>query len=127
MTRFGSAIRSGDSLGAATHGEDPAKPGYTSGGSSVAENSQFAWGCGSLDLEAQINQWIAGPFHEHCAFDSHSYLNPDRDAQEYGRWTLRSSGAVVLIPREPLIRGAQYSVSITVQGHTYAWTFRIAG
>ena len=230
LVNFGPAIRSGDSLGAATHGEDPAKPGYTSGGSSVAENSQFAWGCGSLDPAAQINEWIAGPFHrlamlnpymtqaafgeanangcwvaalrwppapeevkpypsalefppdgatvsldwqgienpdplascsdykfpaglpitlqlgwmqitqlsasalmengkpiDHCAFDSHSYRNPEGDAQEYGRWALRSAGAVVLIPREPLIRGAQYSVSITAQGHIYAWTFRITG
>ncbi|MEA2680032.1 MAG: hypothetical protein QOK03_1754 [Candidatus Binataceae bacterium] len=229
LDNYTAAIRSGDSLGAATHGEDPGKAGYTSTGSSAAENSQFAWGYGSLDRQAQIDQWIAGPFHrfemldpfitqagfgeasangcwvaalrlppppeevkayphaiefppdgaavslewngietpdpltscsgykfpaglpitlqlgrlqrtelwasrltengkpiEHCAFDSHSYRNPNGDAQEYGRWALRSAGAVVLIPREPLTRGAEYSVSVTAHGRTYAWTFKIA-
>jgi hypothetical protein len=64
---------------------------------------------------------------EHCAFDAHSYHNPNRTAQEYGRWALRSSGVVVLIPRVPLTPGAQYSVSITAHGRIYAWTFKIAG
>ena len=64
---------------------------------------------------------------EHCAFDSHSYHNPNGDLQEYGRWALRSSGAIVLIPRKPLTRGAQYSVSIIAHGHSYAWKFKIAG
>jgi len=226
LINFGVGIRSGNSLGAATHGEDPAKSGYTPSGSSAAENSQFAWGCSSLDRRAQIDQWIAGPFHrlaildpmmteagfgeasadqcwvaalrlppppeevrpyshaiefppdgatvspawqgietpdpltscsdykyptglpitlqlgrlqnlqlsassltqggksiEHCAFDSYSYRNPDANAQEYGRWALRSSGAVVLIPRLPLTPGAQYSVSISVHGQIYAWKF----
>ncbi len=230
LDNYTSAIRDGESLGAATHGEEPGKPGYTSGGSAAAENSQYAWGCGSLDRSAQIDDWIAGPFHrfamlnpfitdagfgeasangcwvaalrlppepeevkpyphpiefppdgatvtlgwkgienpdpltgcsgykfpaglpitlqlgrlettelsassltengrpiEHCAFDSHSYRNPSGEAQEYGRWELRSSGAVVLIPREPLIRGAGYSVSITAHGNTYAWKFKMAG
>jgi hypothetical protein len=64
---------------------------------------------------------------EHCAFDSYSYRNPNGNAQEYGRWALRSSGAVVLIPRVPLTPGAEYSVSITAHGSTYAWKFKIAG
>jgi hypothetical protein len=230
LDNYTAAIRAGNSLGAATHGEEPGKPGYSNSGSSAAENSQYAWGCGALDMVTQIDHWIAGPFHrlemldpfiaeagfgeasangcwvaalrlppapeevkpyphaiefppdgatvaldwkgietpdpltscsdyqypaglpitlqlgrlqstelsassvtqngkaiEHCAFDSHSYRNPNGEAQEYGRWELRSSGAVVLIPREPLIRGAQYSVSVTAHGRTYAWTFRIAG
>ncbi len=228
LVNFGADIRSGNSLGPATHGEDPAKSGYTPGGSSAAENSQFAWGCSPLDRQAQIDQWIAGPFHrlamldpfiteagfgeasadqcwvaalrlppppeevrpyshaiefppdgatvspawqgietpdpltscsdykypagfpitlqlgrlqnlqlsasslteggksiEHCGFDSHSYRNPDGNAQEYGRWALHSSGAVVLIPREPLTPGAQYSVSITTRGQIYTWNFKI--
>jgi FHA domain/Cysteine-rich secretory protein family len=230
LLNYDAEIRAGHPLGAATHSEDPAKSGYTAAGSAVAENSQFAWGCGSLDANAQIDDWIAGPFHRiemldpfiseagfgeassagcwvaamrlppppeqvqpyphviefppdgstvsldwrgletpnpltscrgyefpaglpitlalgrlqvtnlsassltaagqplaHCAFDSHSYLNPDPNAQEYGRWTLRQAGAVVLIPRQPLTSGAQYSVSITAHGHTYSWKFRIGG
>jgi hypothetical protein len=62
---------------------------------------------------------------EHCAFDARSYPNPDPVAQEYGRWMLRRSGAVVLIPRSPLRMGAQYLVSITAHGRTYAWKFRL--
>ncbi|MGH7934050.1 MAG: CAP domain-containing protein [Candidatus Binataceae bacterium] len=229
LVNFSASIRDGEPLGVAIYGEDPAKSGYTRNSSSAAENSQFAWGCGLLDVRAQIDQWIAGPFHrlemlnplmtragfgeasangcwvaalrlppppeeakpyphaiefppdgttvaldwhgletpdpltscddykfpaglpitlqlgwlqstqlsassltengrpiEHCAFDSHSYRNPNGVTQEYGRWALHSSGAVVLIPREPLNRGAQYSVSITAHGHTYTWTFKIA-
>jgi FHA domain/Cysteine-rich secretory protein family len=61
-----------------------------------------------------------------CAFDSHSYHNPTQDAQEYGRWALRSSGAIVVIPRAPLVTGAQYSVSITAHGQVYAWSFRVS-
>ncbi len=229
LLNYDSEIRAGLQLGAATHAENPAKSGYTAAGSAVAENSQFAWGCGSLDANAQIDDWIAGPFHRlemldlliseagfgeassagcwvavmrlppppeqvkpyphviefppdgstvslvwrgletpnpltscrgyefpaglpitlelgrlqvtdlsassftaagqplaHCAFDSHSYLNPDPNPQEYGRWTLRQAGAVVLIPRQPLTGGTQYSVSITAHGHTYSWKFKIA-
>ena len=62
---------------------------------------------------------------ESCAFDAYSYSNSDPNAQEYGRWALRSSGAVVLIPRAPLEPGGQYSVSIAALGHPYAWSFRV--
>jgi hypothetical protein len=64
---------------------------------------------------------------EHCAFDSQSYINPDPHAQEYGRWNLRSSSAVVIVPRAPLRRGSRYAVSITANGATYAWSFAVAG
>jgi uncharacterized protein YkwD len=67
-----------------------------------------------------------GQVVESCAFDARGYRNPDRNAQEYGRWALRRSGAVVVIPRAPLESGAQYSVSITAHGKTYAWSFRVA-
>ncbi|MBF6569017.1 MAG: FHA domain-containing protein [Candidatus Binataceae bacterium] len=60
---------------------------------------------------------------EHCAFDAREYRNPVHAAQEYGRWVLRSSGAVVLIPRVPLKAGKRYRVSITAHGKTYVWTF----
>lgn len=230
LVNFGTDIRSGNALDASAHSEDPGKSGYTHIGWTAAQNSQLAWGSGSLDPESQMDSWIAGPFHrlamlnpfgteagfgeanadeswvaalrlpppdagkryphaiefppdgatvsldwegiespdpltscdgyespaglpitlqlgrlydtqlfassltqdggkpvEHCAFDAHSYHNPNRTAQEYGRWALRSSGAVVLIPREPLTPGTQYSVSITAHGHTFAWKFKLAG
>ncbi len=61
-----------------------------------------------------------------CAYDARGYRNSIPNAQEYGRWALRNSGAVVLIPRAPLESGARYSVSITARGHVYAWSFRVA-
>jgi hypothetical protein len=64
---------------------------------------------------------------EHCAFDAQSYMNQDPHAQEYGRWNLRSSSAVVIVPRAPLRPGSRYSVSIIANGATYAWSFMAAG
>jgi hypothetical protein len=64
---------------------------------------------------------------EHCAFDAQSYMNQDPHAQEYGRWNLRSSSAVVMVPRAPLRHGSRYAVSITANGATYAWSFTAAG
>lgn len=63
-----------------------------------------------------------GAVVDSCAFDAHGYSNPNVAAQEYGRWALRSAGAVVLIPRTPLAPGKSYSVSITAHGKSYAWT-----
>jgi len=68
---------------------------------------------------------VDGAVIDSCAFDARAYQNPDAGAQEYGRWALRSSGAVVLIPRAPLNPGKRYSVSITAHGQTYAWTVRV--
>ena len=63
---------------------------------------------------------------EYCAFDAPSYRNPNPTAQEYGRWNLRNSGAVVLVPRAPLRPGSRYQVSITTNDVTYAWSFTAA-
>lgn len=62
---------------------------------------------------------------EHCAFDAPSYRNPNATAQEYGRWNLRNASAVVVVPRSPLRPGAHYSVSITANDKTYAWSFTV--
>jgi hypothetical protein len=62
---------------------------------------------------------------EHCAFDAPSYRNPNATAQEYGRWNLRNASAVVIVPRSPLRSGARYSVSITANDKTYAWSFTV--
>lgn len=63
---------------------------------------------------------------EHCAFDAAGYRNQNAAGQEYGRWNLRASSAVVMIPRAPLRPGSRYSVSITANHKTYAWSFTIA-
>jgi len=63
---------------------------------------------------------------EHCAFDAPSYRNQNGTGQEFGRWNLRNAGAVVIIPRSPLRLGSRYSVSITANDKTYAWSFTAA-
>jgi uncharacterized protein YkwD len=62
---------------------------------------------------------------EHCAFDAPSYRNPNATAQEYGRWNLRNATAVVIVPRSPLRPGSHYTVSITANNRTYAWSFTV--
>jgi uncharacterized protein YkwD len=63
---------------------------------------------------------------EHCIFDETSYTNPDGDAQSLGRNLLAGRDAVVLIPRNPLTPGKTYTVSITADGDTYTWSFRVS-
>jgi len=60
-----------------------------------------------------------------CGFDANSYVNPDPAVQRTGRGVLRDYGAVVVIPREPLVAGSTYSVSITADGKPYAWSFKV--
>jgi len=63
---------------------------------------------------------------EHCAFDAGSYTNPDAATEDQGRAVLKTYGAIILIPREPLTPGERYTVSITAQGRPYTWSFTIA-
>ncbi|MBI2953277.1 MAG: hypothetical protein HYY30_03110 [Chloroflexi bacterium] len=60
---------------------------------------------------------------EHCVFDETSYTNPNPDQETTGRSILEGNHTVVLIPRAPLIPGTVYTVSITVSGETFAWSF----
>lgn len=62
---------------------------------------------------------------EHCVFDETNYTNPDSGWQELGRGILDARDAIVLVPRQPLTPGAGYTVSITVNGQTYTWTFSV--
>jgi hypothetical protein len=43
-----------------------------------------------------------------------------------GRNILNARDAVVLIPRDPLTPGTRYTVSITVNGQTHAWSFTVS-
>jgi len=63
---------------------------------------------------------------EHCGFEKTTYQNPNSNAQEYGRWALRQTSAAVLIPRAPLRAGCEYAVSVTADGQTYRWKFRVS-
>ena len=61
-----------------------------------------------------------------CGFDSSTYTNPDPAIQQAARDTLNAYGAVVVVPREPLIPGSRYGVSLTANGHPYNWQFSVA-
>jgi hypothetical protein len=61
-----------------------------------------------------------------CAFDETSYENPDPASRDLGRAVLNTRDAIVLIPRLPLAPGATYTVSITVNGAQYTWSFSIS-
>lgn len=62
---------------------------------------------------------------EHCVFDETTYTNPDSAEESLARSILGSRDAIVLIPREPLMPGAEYTVSITVNGKTHTWSFTV--
>ncbi len=63
---------------------------------------------------------------EHCVIDAANYQNPNGVMQDYGRRWLNSAGAIVMIPRKPLVTGERYAVSITADGGTRAWSFSVA-
>ncbi len=63
---------------------------------------------------------------DHCVFDETSYVHPNPSEQNTGRVILDSRDAVVLLPRQPLSPGLAYTVSLTVDGQTYTWTFTVS-
>jgi hypothetical protein len=67
-----------------------------------------------------------GKVQEVCEFDQTNYSNPDALQQAWGRNGLGYFSTIVLIPREELVPEEHYEVSITTNGHTYAWWFDAA-
>ncbi len=63
---------------------------------------------------------------EHCVFDETTYSHPDPSQRDLGRGILAARDAVVLIPRAPLSSGMAYNASLTVNGQTYEWSFRVS-
>jgi FHA domain len=63
---------------------------------------------------------------EACGFDLSNYSNPTLSTEATARAVLKAHGAVVVIPRRPLDKGATYRVSITANGKPYQWTFSVA-
>jgi hypothetical protein len=61
----------------------------------------------------------------HCTFDAHTYRNPSPAGQEYGRWALRTTSAIVMVPATPLRAGDVYKVSFSVSGQKYSWSFQV--
>ncbi len=69
---------------------------------------------------------IGGQAVAHCVYTAATYTAPDATQQSLGRDILRESGAVVILPQAPLQGGATYTVSATVNGVTYTWSFTTA-
>jgi len=59
----------------------------------------------------------------HCIYDETNYTNPNGSDQSLGRGILNSKDAVVIIPRNPLVSGVTYNVSITANGQTHTHSF----
>lgn len=70
--------------------------------------------------------WRDGVPVEHCVFDETTYQPGDPNQEQVGRQILNSRDAIVLIPKDPLSPGSRYTVSITVNGQTYTWSFSVA-
>jgi hypothetical protein len=60
-----------------------------------------------------------------CGFDAATYTNPNLGQQAVGRSALKSFGAVVLIPREPLSPGHTYKVTMNIDGANDSWSFKV--
>lgn len=69
---------------------------------------------------------VNGKSLEACIFDETNYQNPDPTARRLGRNILDARDAIVLVPRSPLSPGETYSISITANGQTYHWSFKVA-
>lgn len=107
-----------------TGGESPdplAKcPGYTP---ATGAPLYLILGTGSLTPRVTAHSLSRGrtPL-ESCAYSEASYGTSGSEGA--ARWILGERDAVVLIPRQPLQPGANYTASITVDGRTYTWSFR---
>jgi len=81
-------------------------------------------------VDAQINLFSLagedGAAVDACGFDANSYRNPDESERTRVVGGLRSQGAIVIVPRHPLERGARYDVVATVNGRDYKWSFAVA-
>ncbi len=66
-----------------------------------------------------------GAVVESCAFDAPSYRSADPVASERVKNQLAHFGAIVMVPKEPLVPGATYTVKIAASGQTYSWWFAV--
>jgi len=60
-----------------------------------------------------------------CTFDASSYKTGDPVAVDRVKKQLAHFGAIVMVPKEPLVPGATYAVKITASGQTYSWWFAV--
>jgi len=61
---------------------------------------------------------------EICAYDAASYTNQSVESERWGINSLLMSGAAVVIPKQPLRPGHNYTVAIRARGTNYSWSFR---
>jgi hypothetical protein len=99
-------------------------PGYTVP-SGAPLYVQFGSGSGTPSVSAS-SLTSGGQVLEHCVYTETSYTNPDGTTQSLARSILGSRDAVVIIPRVPLVPGATYGVSLTVNGVQTGWSFTVA-
>jgi len=60
-----------------------------------------------------------------CAFDASSYKSADPVAAQRVKSQLAHFAAIVMVPKEPLVPGATYSVKITASGQNFSWWFAV--
>jgi hypothetical protein len=60
-----------------------------------------------------------------CGFDANSYRNGDEDERRRVVSNLRGQGAIVIVPRAPLLPGFHYDALVTVNGSDYKWSFDV--
>ncbi len=63
---------------------------------------------------------------DHCVFTQATYKNPRSDELELARSILGNRRAIVLIPKAPLTKGVMYTVSMTVDGQAFRWSFTVS-
>ncbi len=100
-------------------------PGYTA---PVGLPITLQLGSGNItpNVTAHSFTTASGTALEHCVFDETNYDNPSDYEQYWIRSILDQRDAIVLIPKEPLSPGETYNVSITTNGKTYAWSFKVS-
>lgn len=121
----GSAVPLGSYSG--TESPDPLAscPGYTAP-SGLPLIVQFGVG-GLSPVVTASSLSDGGAALQHCVFTESTYANVDANSQSLGRAILNSRDAVVLVPRQPLVNGHTYTVSMTVSGSTLTWSFSVGG
>jgi len=60
-----------------------------------------------------------------CAFDASSYKSADPVAAVRVKKQLAQFAAIVMVPKEPLVPGATYSVKMTASGRSFSWWFAV--
>lgn len=85
---------------------------------------------------SQASVRVGGVPVEVCAYGSAQYVNTTdapgnytsgpAAAQDVGRRILKGSGAVFVIPREPLAPDATVDAEVTINGERHAWSFTTA-